>query len=155
MTDPVAYLATARKLLANEPSQADIRRSISTTYYAMFHHACLHFSKIVLQPTPGTYSRARLQAYRYLDHGLAKQRCLEAKNKDRKFPPGIVHYADAFMYLQQQRIDADYNPSHSYQDIGAMALTFLAEIAIDAFDAEPVEAQRAFVVFLALRPKNR
>ena len=105
MTAAAAYLATARKLLEGEPAEIDIRRAVSTAYYALFHHICFHFGGIVMQPKTGTYQRAQLQAYRYMEH--------------------------------------------------ALTLIASAEDAIAAFDAGPIEAQRAFVLFLGLRPKNR
>ena len=155
MTDAIAYLATAKKLLKGRPTDADIRRAVSTAYYAMFHHACMHFSTIVLQPESGSYVRAWLQAYRYIDHGPAKQRCLEAVKVDRKFPAGLVAFAERFIELQQRRIEADYDPARSFTAADAQSLIKSAEDAISAFDAEPIEAQRAFVLFVGLRPKNR
>lgn len=155
MIDSDSLIGTARKLLEGVPSEADIRRSVSTAYYALFHHVCQHFSAIVLQPATGNYHRARQQAYRYLDHGPAKQRCLEAARKDRKFPAGIVAFAETFTDLQVHRNEADYDPSFSLTLADAHSLIGDAEAALAAFDAEPVEAQRAFVIFLGLRPKNR
>ena len=155
MTDAVAYIATARKLLAGQPTDADIRRAVSTTYYALFHHVCFHFSMIVLHPSTGTYRRAWLQAYRYLDHGAAKQRCQDVNKKDRKFSLGILVFSEAFVDLQQRRNDADYNPSIRFSISDAVASIGDAQKAINAFNAEPLEAQRAFVIFVGLRAKNR
>ena len=151
-------IVTARKLAhasPGKPRQADLRRAISTAYYALFHHACIQFSAIVLRPGSGTYLRAWSQAYRYLDHGPARQRCIEACRKERNFSAGIVVFAEAFIDLQQRRNAADYDPIPVFTVVDANALIVSAEAALAAFDVEPVEAQRAFVVFLALRPKNR
>ena len=57
--------------------------------------------------------------------------------------------------MQQRRIEADYDPARSFTAADAQSLIKSAEDAISAFDAEPVEAQRAFVLFVGLRPKNR
>jgi hypothetical protein len=43
-----------RKLLRDDPSEVDFRRSTSTAYYALFHHLCWHFSAVVQQPHSGT-----------------------------------------------------------------------------------------------------
>jgi hypothetical protein len=153
--DSAWHIETAKKLLLGLTTEVDIRRSISTAYYALFHHICHHFSQIVIQPTTGSYERAWLQAYRYLDHGPARQRCQEVTAKDRKFPVGIVNFADAFVDLQQRRLEADYDPTESFTANDAHALIATAEDAIASFESEPKEAQRAFVLFLGLRPKNR
>ena len=99
MIEARALLATASKLLESEPSEVDVRRSVSTAYYALFHHVCWHFSDIILQPQSGAYERARLQAYRYLDHGVAKVRCNEATAQAKGFPAGIVEFAEASLHL--------------------------------------------------------
>ena len=77
------------------------------------------------------------QAYRYMDHGPDKQRCAEARKPAAGFPPGIVLFADTFLSLQEQRIEADYNPLETFVEADAQALFTSAENAIAAFDAEP------------------
>ena len=94
MIEPADYIVAARKLMTGQPTQVEMRRAISTAYYAMFHHLCARFSEIVIRPSAQNYSRAWLQAYRYLDHGPAKQKSLEATKPDRNFPNGIVNFAD-------------------------------------------------------------
>ena len=110
MIDSASYLASANKLLTAPVSEVDVRQAISATYYAVFHHVCLHFSKIVLHPGDGQFLRAGSQAYRSIDHGPAKQRCIEACKKAIGFPPGVVTFAEAFIELQECRISADYDP---------------------------------------------
>jgi hypothetical protein len=160
--DAAGYIITARKLLRDDPSEVDIRRSTSTAYYALFHHLCWHFSAVVQQPHSGTYVRAWLQAYRYIDHGSAKQRCIEAQRPDRRFPLGVQKFSNTFIDLQQRRAEADYDPWRTdYDPFNVITIASIlnlisdAEAAIAAFDAEPEEARRAFVVFVALKPKNR
>ena len=155
MTDAASFIATANKLLSDQPSQTDIRRAVSTAYYALFHHVCLHFGRIVQHPAGATYVRAGLQAYRYLDHGPAKQRCFEVRNPRLNFPAGIITFAEAFIDLQEQRTDADYNPNVQFTETDARTLIKSAEAAVATFDTQAVEAQRAFVVFLGLRAKGR
>ena len=148
-------LDTAKRLLGGSPTQTDLRRSISAAYYAVFHHVCSHFSTIVFQPTDVPHLNSWLLAYRYLDHGPAKQRCQDVALNTRSFPDGIVKFSVAFVELQQRRIDADYDPSLSFAPADAYSLIDRAQKAIDAFNAEPLEVQRAFVVFIGLRAKNR
>jgi hypothetical protein len=160
--DAAGYIMTARKLLRDDPTEVDFRRATSTAYYALFHYVCWHFSAIVQQPHSGTYVRAWLQAYRYVDHGSAKQRCVEAQRLERRFPPGIQKFANTFADLHQRRAEADYDPWRTDYDpldvittASILNLISDAEAAIAAFDSELEEARRAFVIFVALKPKNR
>ena len=155
MTRSAAHFATARKLLRDGPNAVDCRKAVSAAYYGLFHHICAQFSGIVLHPVDQDYARASLQAYRYLDHGSARQRCVDTRDVRRKFPQGIIAFASAFIELQQQRILADYDPVDFVSETFALELIELAEAAMTAFDAEPEEARRAFVIFVALKPKNR
>ena len=63
--------------------------------------------------------------------------------------------SNAFVSLQLRRAEADYDPSSQFTAEDALTLIASAGDAIAAFDAGPIEAQRAFVLFLGLRPKNR
>jgi hypothetical protein len=148
-------IATARKLLANEPSDTDLRRAVSTAYYTLFHHLCASFSAIVLHPAEAEFVRAKRQAYRYVDHGQAKKSCEEVHARGKNFPPGIVAFADTFVELQRYRIEADYHPTAAFDSELARILIEDAEKAIAAHDSESPEARRAFAVFVALRAKGR
>jgi hypothetical protein len=66
-----------------------------------------------------------------------------------------VRFANTFVALQEQRLKADYDPASLLDEAAAFDFVNDAEAAIAAFDAEPAEARRAFVVFIALEPKNR
>ena len=155
MIDPAEMIATAYKVLAGQPTASDLRRATATAYYALFHHLCGCFSTIVLHPAGREFVRARLQAYRYIDHGPARSRCLEAKSPSRKFPPGIVKFAETFIELQQRRNEANYDPTVLFDEAFVRNYVGDAERAITAFNSESAEAQRAFAIFVALRSKSR
>ena len=148
-------IATARKLLAGEPCETDLRRAISTAYYALFHHLCASFSSVVLHPPGADFARARTQAYRYIEHGQAKRSCDEVRTGTRGFPPAIMAFATTFVALQRYRIEADYQPTVAFDAALARSLVEDAEKAIAAHDSESHEARRAFAVFVALRAKGR
>ena len=155
MTGSSSLLAAARKLMGGVPSDAEIRRAVSTAYYALFHHLCASFSEVVIHPPGAEFDRARLQAYRYLDHGPAKIRCIEVRSTGRNFPPGIVQFAIAFIELQEKRLEADYDPAARFEAAIVSNLIDNAERAITAHDSESPENRRAFAIFTALRPKGR
>jgi uncharacterized protein (UPF0332 family) len=153
--DSSEYIVTAKKLLSSAPTDVDVRRAVSATYYAMFHHVSRRFSDIVLRPSSSAYNRAWIQAYRYIDHGPAKQRCIEVWRQGRDFSIEFQIFAEMFARLQDRRNDADYNPLARLTVAGAEALIADAEVALAAFDTALPEAQRAFVLFIGLRPKGR
>ena len=155
MIDPSELIATAYKILQGSPTDSDLRRAVATAYYAMFHHICASFSTIVKHPAGEDYARARLQAYRYIDHGFAKTRCIEAKSSARKVPPGMVRFATAFVDLQQYRSEADYDPDVIFDEASVRNYVGEAQNAMLAYDSESMEAQRAFAIFIALRSKTR
>ena len=76
------FIATAR-LLAGQPSrgrplETNLRRAVSTAYYALFH--CLAeccADMIVGGPGSNRNRTAWLRVYRALQHGTARNRCLE------------------------------------------------------------------------------
>ncbi len=90
MLKPLDFIATARDLAgANSKGrtrETNIRRAVSTTYYALFH--CLATSNAnMLVGGPGAHRSqpAWRQAYRALQHGTARQRC-ERQGIIIKFP---------------------------------------------------------------------
>ena len=134
-------LAQAGDLIhKNEPNstQADLRRAVSTAYYALFHllisETVLHWGRESSKDAFG----------RMFDHGLmrkASQRLLDS----RLFPfagedPALVRnlriVAQAFIQLQDKRHIADYHNGVQWTNIGS-----LREITI---------ARRAFRVWVKI-----
>ena len=155
MNDFSTLLLTARKLLVDVPSHSDLRRAVSTAYYALFHQLCLHFCQISLPPVAPEFSATQIIAYRYIDHGNAKVRCLEVSNMPTKFAPQIVLFARTFVLLQQGRVEADYDPRARFMKFEVVNLVDESEKAILALASTTPEEQRAFVIFVALRQKGR
>jgi hypothetical protein len=148
-----ALLATAEKLLTGKVSDADMRRAVSTIYYAIFHHLCeRHSDQLVADKSLGA---AMLQAYRSVEHGLARTACIECRVPGKCFPKGVLVYADVFSRLQDLRHKADYDPTAAFNIYQAHALINDCRKAIAAFDAEPERHKRAFVVFVALKRRGK
>jgi hypothetical protein len=149
----VSLIATAKKLLQGAATDDDIKRSVSTAYYAIFHHLCQrHCDLLVADDTLGA---ARYQAYRSVDHSNAKAACQECRATGKGFPRGVIHYAETFIRLQDLRHDADYDPTAQFNINHAHALINDCTKAIAAFDAEPERHRRAFVLFVALRRRGK
>ena len=130
----------------------DMKRAVSTTYYAIFHHLCGKTCDLICDPTLG---RARQQVYRSIDHGLAKASCIEAKAPGKSFPVSIQRYAETFLVLQQKRHDADYDPVVAFEFNAVHDLIAECEAAMQGFDAEDERHRLAFVLLVALKRRGR
>ena len=100
-------IATARgltELSPRRPTQANLRRAVSTAYYAVFH--CL--ARAVADALMGKgHNDAWHQIYRSLEHGIAKNACQNSQAMHR-FPPEVRDFAGTFIVLQKARERADY-----------------------------------------------
>ncbi len=124
-------LDVARKLAeANpkRPAQPYLRRAISTAYYAVFETLATECANAFIGNGPGHSQKARLQVFRALEHGFAKNACKQAAKLN--FPQDIIAFADVFIKLQEERHKADYDPFTSYSRAYALVKIQEAEIAI-------------------------
>lgn len=148
-------LTTARRLARASPSkprQADLRRAVSTAYYALFHA----LAKECADRFVGTSSRrspdAWTQAYRAVDHGPAKNACGEAGNLG--FHVNIIRFANAFTSLQEERHRADYDPDTRYSRADVLVLVANAEHAMKDFRNTPAPDRTAFAVRVLLKKRK-
>jgi len=94
---------------SKHPTQASLRRSVSTAYYALFH--------LLIQEASANWSRADTRDYlaRAFEHRTMKQACKWAENAtcDPAISSQVVaklrSVARAFRELQLQRHLADYS----------------------------------------------
>lgn len=84
------YLVRAAEI--GKPRQSDLKRALSTAYYALFHTLARECADRLIGTHSPQRSAAWKQVYRALDHGFAKQACSQAKKLG--FPSDIVHFAD-------------------------------------------------------------
>jgi hypothetical protein len=101
---------------------------------------------------PSRPDKAWAHIYRSLQHGDAKTACGAVRNLG--FPPNIVACAAAFVKLQEERHDADYNPGHRVLRADAVAAIDRAEKAIEELRAAERRDRKAFAVHL-LHKKRR
>jgi uncharacterized protein (UPF0332 family) len=96
----------------NSPSQASLRRAVSTAYYALFH---LLLQDAVLHWHGSPEARSGLQ--RAFDHGPMKIASLQFRKNvwqdwhgiEQKVPPAVQRVAGALVDLQEERHTADYD----------------------------------------------
>jgi uncharacterized protein (UPF0332 family) len=136
------------KLSPRKPKQANLRRAVSASYYAIFHALCWSNANVLAGTGGNKPHRAWLQAYRAVDHGQAKSRCKEAASKG--FPHSVQAFADAFVTLQEQRHRADYSPDQHFTKREAVGMISLARSAVKAISTAPGKDRRAFALHVLL-----
>src|SRR5262252_5092291 len=90
------------------PRQADLRRAISTTYYALFHFASAAMANLMVTKT--TNLNLWVRTYRTLEHKDFLNRSKEARKATIGF--AIDAFADAVTKLLEARLRADYDPTY-------------------------------------------
>lgn len=80
----------------SEMTQADINRSASTSYYALFHELSQTCANLFMGEMHQDYRRAWQQVYRVLGHDNAKGRCKQS-DMIGKFPNSIQDFAGKFV----------------------------------------------------------
>lgn len=92
---------------AGRPRQAYLRRSLSTTYYALFHALAKMCADELIGVTR-VNTDAWVRVYRALEHGPAKT-ALNHPNI-HSLGPAAKAFSEAFVELQEKRHTADYDP---------------------------------------------
>lgn len=149
-------IATARDLLVTvrgRPRQTNLRRAVSTTYYALFH--CLAeccANTLVGGMGADRDPEAWRQAYRGLNHHYAKAQCRKAleRNPPRAFPRDVLQFAERFVFMQDRRHAADYDPFARFSKSDVVQSIDSAEDAIMRFAKAPANDRRAFAVYALL-----
>ena len=102
------------------PQQMQLRKAISAAYYAMFHTLAQSNADSLIGASP-QFRRlsAWTQTYRALDHGFAKSRMQSGLNT---FAPAIRNFGLTFIYLQNWRHRADYDPNAVFSRADAVNL---------------------------------
>lgn len=136
------------RLSPRRPKQANLRRAVSASYYAVFHALCWSNANILAGTGPSRPERAWLQVYRAVDHGQAKSRCKDARTKG--FPAKIQAFSDAFVALQEQRHRADYSPDRHFTKQEAVEIVKLARSTVSAIGSAPTKDRRAFAIHILL-----
>ena len=148
-------IIAARKLAnasPGKPRQAELRRAISTAYYALFHAISKDAADLLVGVGPNRPDDAWTQIYRALQHGEARSACEGVRKLG--FPPAIIACADVFAALQQQRHDADYKPNVRVRRAEALDAINAAEKAMASLKSASRKDRIAFVVQLLHRRRR-
>jgi len=135
---------------ATPPTQTDLRRSISTSYYAAFHFILKQCADLLADDTDGTdIHRAWYQVYRSIDHGWIERASRKATDQTLCFPQAISDFSASFINWKESRHDADYNPDELFVASQALAIFGEVETAIQAFEQVDIKHRRAFAILVA------
>lgn len=150
---PHELIKTARRLTESlgrgQPRQSDLKRAVSTAYYALFHALCrICADGFIGTKTADRSNPAWQQTYRSVEHGLAKNRCSE--NKIGEFPAEIRNFAEEFVKLQEKRHEADYNPISRFKLNDVVVAIDAAELAIKQLKNCPIKDRRAFAAWVTI-----
>lgn len=131
MPFPEDLLDLARELVEQgpaDPTQARLRRAVSTAYYALFH--------LLIDEAVSKWSieRQRSILARTFEHGKMKKMCEAVLKKDESggdVLPALLLVAETFIRLQQHRHTADYDNSKQWSRIDVQDVLSSAS---DAFE---------------------
>ena len=152
--NPENLIKTARELIPvrkGKPRSANLRRAVSTAYYAMFH--CLAGScadTLIGGLRAGRGTDAWTLTYRALNHRSAKARCRDEQNL-RQFSEPIREFAETFARMQEQRHHADYAPDAGFRKSEVIQRINEAENAIRNFEEESLVERRAFAAYILFK----
>jgi|SRR5579872_4676984 len=138
----------ARKEPKN-PSEASLRRSVSTAYYALFH--------LLVRDASANWRRSDTRDYlaRAFDHATMKKASTRIENADYTgIDPALASklksVGRAFRELQEQRHLADYSYATKWDRVGVLSKIEQARSAFVAWESIRKEylAQRYLVALL-------
>ena len=159
VVNPEDFLEVAEGLANGEgpgrPRQVELRRAVSTTYYALFHTLANTCADLLVGPrSTSQTNQAWRQAYRALDHGEVKTKCTRGPGKpilDNHFPQAIRNFARQFVKMQESRHKADYDPFEPFTRSGVLQFIQETKTAINDFEGAPLRDRRAFAVFVLFK----
>lgn len=148
---------------AGPPRQVDLRRAISSAYYAVFHQTLAAAADTVVGRTHRASSRYAL-VYRSINHRQLKETCevvlrspISPKFRDHVPVGGVglelLRFASAVPALQEARHEADYDPRPRFRTSDAVLRIDLARTALRHWAAATVEQRTAFLMLLLFPPR--
>ncbi|MFN3459658.1 MAG: hypothetical protein ACK4ZN_01475 [Oceanibaculum sp.] len=154
---PLDLINTARDLIRTKPgkpSQANLKRAVSTAYYAVFHCLARTCADLLIGSAGAARNAGAWQhVYRALEHGTAKNACVNQAVIGR-FPIAVQNFAAVFVALQEKRHSADYDPAAQYYKSAVRQDIDDAHAAITAFEAAPAQDKRAFAALVLFKGRR-
>ena len=165
--NPDHLLDQADRLIAppamGAPRQADLRRAISSAYYAIFHAILTEAADDLIGRTKRDTELYSL-VYRSINHNSLRRLCedvVKPKLPDKYSPyepkggfgPDIIALAAAMVDLQEKRHRADYDPLFRVQGSDATLATATGRTALVHFRRTTRTQRKAFLSLLVFSPR--
>jgi hypothetical protein len=164
--NPEHLLEQAERLAAPPPAgaprQVDLRRAVSSGYYALFHFLLAAAADEFIGANARSTPRYAL-LYRNIEHASLRHICAEVQKSTPRpklrayFPEGGFHrnirgFGRIAVELQTKRHDADYDPLARFTTLDVRVIVGEARAAITAFKSAPGNER---LMFLTLLVTNR
>ena len=151
---PRDLMETAHRLAAPsalQPTQVDLRRAVSTAYYALFH--CLAATAADLLTESSRGNPEWHQVYRALEHGRARNAC-QQQGVMQTFPTAVRLFGDTLIDLQKARQQADYAHDGEYTRRDVMDVIVTVEHVISEFEQADIRHRRSFAVHVLFKRRQ-
>ena len=144
-----------------KPRQADLRRSMSSVYYGLFHFILTQAADNFIGSTNRS-TKEYLLCFRSVDHAPLRELCTEASKETPskkvaplisggKFGKQMRSFAADLVQLQEKRIVADYDVSATIYRTDVKNAIKTARAARDAFLKAPLRERREFLAMLLFK----
>lgn len=134
-------------------TQSDLRRGMSTLYYALFCELAAMCADYIAGPATGPHSKhAWKQCYRALELTHSREACKQAGQ--RGFPQEIRDFANAYVTMQAKRHRCDYTPGHPVRPTELKRAISSTKKAILKLCSAPESDKRAFCAFVLLKSRK-
>lgn len=144
-------VGTKATATSRQARQENLKRAVSTAYYAMFHALCRSNADTLADGQISPISRLSwTRNYRALEHRQAKNRLLQI---EQDLPAPARQFTTAFALLQSRREAADYNPHRSFTRAEAATLLNSAENAIQEYMQMPRNERRAIASLMLMQER--
>ena len=157
---PSDLIALARALVNGvitggaAPTQTELRRAVSCTYYAIFHTLATSNANTLIGSSPAEQQRwAWQQTYRAADHRPTHNK-LSRASLGARFPIAIRNFGEVFAVAQGHRHSADYDPHSEFSATDVNYLIDRVEIAINGFNQTADDIRRDLAIHILTNVRN-
>lgn len=150
LLDAADHLVSERR--PGAPRQANLRRAVSTVYYALFHWLarCAADSLVGVREPSG---ESWVRVYRALNHRDLRQRCQKGRVPPST-PYPLRQLGTALVQLQPIRNGADYNPVVRLAKRDVLAQVDEARRILEDLESATPSDRRAFTVHVLFRERR-
>ncbi|MDE2683943.1 MAG: hypothetical protein OXI54_07330 [Chloroflexota bacterium] len=144
--DWLELINASRLLVSGQPTQAALRRAVSTAYYAMFHALAASNADLIVGPrTPANESRW-IATYRSLRHFRAEN---PLHGWAHFFSSPVQNFAYVIGIIKKEREQADYNPGATVTFAQNQVITWIDAAEQATIDFNTASSQERAMVAIA------